>query len=109
MVRELLSLGAFMGIEEETTCHHNEVSLLYALVRVPPTTLTPGIRRSLICFSPFLIMYSIFLKSERLTVAACRRNSDAANLVEVDDWLSGASPMRSSTKLGGASLRSEKA
>ena len=47
-----------------THCHH-----------VPPTTLTPGICNTLICFWAFRILYSIVLKSERFTSNACLRNS----------------------------------
>jgi hypothetical protein len=51
----------------------------------PLTSLTPGICSSLICLSPLRSIYSTFLKSDRLTMEAWRRNSWAANAVVVVD------------------------
>lgn len=40
----------------------------------PPTKSTPGIFNNCNCFFPFLILYSIVLKSDRLTDDASLRN-----------------------------------
>ena len=71
-----LSLETHILIQFASISPHDEVAL--------PTTLTPGIFNSCSCFLPFRILYSIVLKSDLLTVAACLRNSLLAYDVLLD-------------------------
>jgi hypothetical protein len=63
--------GTHLGLHHihlPTNCRHS----------VRTTRRTPGIFNNLICLSPCRNRNSIFLKSDRATEPACRRNSCAA-------------------------------
>mmetsp|Transcript_20552 Transcript_20552/g.29417 ORF Transcript_20552/g.29417 Transcript_20552/m.29417 type:complete len:121 (-) Transcript_20552:202-564(-) len=57
----------------------NISSVHYKSTYAPPTKLTPGILSNFNCFCPFLILYSIVLKSDRLTNDASSLNLSRAN------------------------------
>ena len=85
-------LGPLISFIRVLSIHHNLLVLFFFIhvqvdgkpqttvyiLDAPPTKSTPGIFRISNCFFPFLILYSIVLKSDRLTIKASLRNLSRA-------------------------------